>query len=1059
MVLAGPFVFPTTTLAQNVYETDSIFSTQYDHAMSLRVKGDSLSAMETVQSLLNDFRQSRPSSPRSLGGENRFMTALALEANLLRDLNRIPESIEAHQTLLAMLDDALTKDERLLRLQIQINYSRTLGSAGQQEASIEVLSEVMSSYKRWIDEYPDDLSITIQSTAAANNFGASLFNAGRDREAAEVFADAIASLRKIRDNEHIAATAETKMSQLLLNEAVAMTRLGDPAEARRLIEESLELSDKLGLGDSQDAIRARTTLGAILARLNQYGESAETYRVLEEQLRRLYPVESYPNGTVDLAVVLDNRAVSLVRLDRINEAIPLAAEANRTFLALAEKSPGLRSYAARSSANVALLQARAGDNAAAEIGLNQAIRLYEAMYPDGHPEIAGLYRSKAIVLSSLRRESQSIDAAETAVRLARQTYPQDIYPDGHATLAQTLDATGLAYLMAGQVDRASEYFDAAVEMQTGLAEQTLRYISEAESLQFLAVADTFQSHFLSTPRDAKATYARLIWEKGRLLEQQKMRFQNARQSDDPAMAALLAAYQKVRSQIAQAVMAPAAKPGVADGIEGLQAAREKLERDIAEANADAGVAAADAKRLGGPRRHLFSAAMIDAPPKPSLPTILASIQPDTTVIEFFSYEHTGVDDQGPARRSEGSQALAAFVIAPGFDGVRRVDFGPVLSIRKLARRLIVEMQFGTEQETLAELSTRLCDPWMTLVPDGCENLVFIHDGITAAIPWACLHDSGRGQPLVETFAISALSSLSRWSTSSPTDRSAETFSRSTNVLAVGGLDYGPPTSASIRFDPLPGSVLELANLQKSFDPANVSILSGDQVTAAGLLAAMPDANIVHLATHGYVIDSVKDVARDGSDSSGVVRSTADERSPLLAARMALSNANDPAADAVMTGEQFAAADLANTKLVVLSACESGVGEKVVGEGVFGLQRAFHVAGVPNVLATLWPVSDRDAVTLMDQFYKELIGNQKTPAAALRTAQQTLIRLDADSEVDDPDGVRVDRDRRRGIRFDIAVNSFPSESPGAAAQDPSSSRSSARRAGTRSTWAAFFLSRD
>ena len=79
------------------------------------------------------------------------------------------------------------------------------------------------------------------------------------------------------------------------------------------------------------------------------------------------------------------------------------------------------------------------------------------------------------------------------------------------------------------------------------------------------------------------------------------------------------------------------------------------------------------------------------------------------------------------------------------------------------------------------------------------------------------------------------------------------------------------------------------------------------------------------------------------------------------------------------------------RLCVLSACETGLGDLTGGEGVQGLQLAFHLAGCPNVTASLWKVNDTATAALMAQFYHELWINKKPPIEALRKAQLTIYR--------------------------------------------------------------------
>ncbi len=93
---------------------------------------------------------------------------------------------------------------------------------------------------------------------------------------------------------------------------------------------------------------------------------------------------------------------------------------------------------------------------------------------------------------------------------------------------------------------------------------------------------------------------------------------------------------------------------------------------------------------------------------------------------------------------------------------------------------------------------------------------------------------------------------------------------------------------------------------------------------------------------------------------------------------------------ILTAESIAGLDLSGLDLVVLSACETGLGLGFGGgEGVFGLQRAFHMAGAENVVASLWKVDDQATAALMTLFYERLWKQRKPPLTALREAQLAL----------------------------------------------------------------------
>jgi hypothetical protein len=253
--------------------------------------------------------------------------------------------------------------------------------------------------------------------------------------------------------------------------------------------------------------------------------------------------------------------------------------------------------------------------------------------------------------------------------------------------------------------------------------------------------------------------------------------------------------------------------------------------------------------------------------------------------------------------------------------------------------------------------------------------------------------------------------------------------KSSGLFALGGLDYDAdpgvaPTEPSLLrgsspskpkggFDSLPGTAVEIQRLADLFRKAlpkdEVTLLTGSDPTRARLEKELDARHYryLHLATHGFFESPERLAAmmaglRDPNKGLSIdqLGQRADSLAflPFLKSGLALAGANKGSQkegqdSGLLTAEGVANLDLKGTELVVLSACETGLGELSSGEGVLGLQRAFHAAGARSLACSLWSVNDAATSVLMEEFYTRLLDKDKplSKLEALRQAQLFVLK--------------------------------------------------------------------
>ena len=205
----------------------------------------------------------------------------------------------------------------------------------------------------------------------------------------------------------------------------------------------------------------------------------------------------------------------------------------------------------------------------------------------------------------------------------------------------------------------------------------------------------------------------------------------------------------------------------------------------------------------------------------------------------------------------------------------------------------------------------------------------------------------------------------------------------------------------LNFDPLPGAEKEGEVIKEVSDTKERStVIFSQRIAEENLLRKMSGPpEVLHIATHGFFLKEDERLAKriQGlSRGSSALPPPADN--PLLRAGLAFAGLNSNAPllgeidtdnDGVLTAMEVLSINLEGTQMVVLSACETGLGEIHEGEGVYGLRRSFQEAGVKNVINSFWEVSDAGTQLLMTKFYDKFLAGTDA-RQALREARLEML---------------------------------------------------------------------
>ena len=727
-----------------------------------------------------------------------------------------------------------------------------------------------------------------------------------------------------------------------------------------------------------------------------------------------------------VAIALTDMASTYRQEGLPGQALPLLERA----LAIREKSLGFNHRdVAKTLAEMAATLQQVGKAKEAHAAATRAVGIWERLNAPNAPDYASALALYADLQARRGDDTAARDYYQKALAIRAR-----VFGVSHPAYADT--QAGLSLALARLGDREAALRNATSAETTGRdhLRTMLRTLPERQSLEYAAVRpralDLMLSLTRSTPEAVDPAVDSVI--RSRALVLDEMATRRRAQASSGATTDPRTAFSAAQQRLANLVVRG---PGELSSeqytalVEDARRESELAEQEFAQRSAEFRVEQSRA-RLG-------------------LDDVRASLPSDSALVSFVVFQRTSFAKPGPSEEHGPPSAPSvpfylAFVIRPS-QPIAVVDLSPARRIDSLVsqwRTAVAAEALGPTTSGESSASSRVSGTelrqlvWDPLAPHlGNANRVFIvPDGALSLVPFAAL-PTGKGTYLLERAAVLHYLSAER----DLVPRSLGTHSSGHGLLALGGpafddstvfgagqdptksgITRSAPSTAtrssspcenvqSMTFPSIKGTLQEVRELSSMWSTsATVSdeesrVLVGRDATEPTLKKDAHRYRVLHFATHGFFLSDSCPPAHAGTRAvGGLVNMSSPQyeavtaQNPLLLSGLALAGANRRLAagpsddDGILTAEEVASLDLEGVEWAVLSACGTGLGQIRTGEGVFGLRRAFQIAGARTVIMSLWSVEDDATRLWMRALYEGRLKRNLNTADAMREASLSVL---------------------------------------------------------------------
>ncbi|QDU76778.1 CHAT domain protein [Bremerella volcania] len=813
----------------------------------------------------------------------------------------------------------------------------------------------------------------------------------------------------LKARTRVAGANSEHVGESLLNLGVVAQSLGEYDAAKDYYSRALAIF-KAKLGDNH-----QYTLQVMNNMARVYYDLEDVDRALDLD-RQVYAarVRAFGKDHIDVGESLNNLAYDLEYKEEYETAQDLYQQALDIFIKhLGEND----AYVQMTMLNLAGIKQQLGEPEEALALAEKAVRIRRETLGEDHPLVA----EALLGLGGLHLMAGRLDLAQQTIEKSYSVL-HDTYGDNHPKNLAALFALCWIQMEREEWDDVLEMSDKIRRLVRTTAARLMAGLSPQEQLRLLKsdihqdFAFTIAWQQMDNPAYVTASADWLINDKGMSQATLAARETLMRDTGDAESKALGQQLLDIRRQLASAVLTTPK----GDQAEAQRKKVDQLTEQESEITRRLSLKVGQSIEL---ERWIELDDVRDALARDETLITWIRFQP----VDFEKAKKTSISHLLPAR-------YLAWIIPPAGQGeIQLVDLGLAEEIDASIEKARAEItaagkKDGTinkqgepeaEKKLRAALEAVTKQVWLPVAehirPDT-KRLNLSPDGALWLVPWAALPLEG-DRYLIEEYAFRLLISGRELveETREPSQNRPLVFANPTfDLTPQKVIDAIKAIFRDFKFDPnanrglvsqtairkvptLPNTELEAEAISPSLEKivGKPPTKYMRQYALESVVKRVHQPRMLVLSTHGYFLPDQQAKTSDHVAGVGNSRSAsliaADGKpieNPLLRCGLLLAGCNQPPSggdDGVLTGLEIVGLDLRGTELVVLSACETGVGKVQIGEGIAGLRQAFQLAGAHSVVATLWQVPDRDSAVLMRDFFEQMAEDQ-TPADALRAAQ-------------------------------------------------------------------------